>query len=94
MSCVSIQKDPLDKTQLPIDYADWLGSTSTIAAATWVVPTGLTASGESFSTTVATNYFEGGTVDQEYEVSCTITTSDSPTRKKTQRVLIQVVNNC
>lgn len=93
MSCISFSKDPLDTRQLSIDYSDWLGS-STINAVSWVVPTGITESSSSFSTTIATNYLSGGTDGQEYEVACTITTADAVPRLKTQRVLVQVANNC
>ena len=94
MSCEEFTKDPLDKRRLNIDFATWLGTTSEISAVAWTVPSGLTEASSSFSTTVATNYLSGGTDGQDYEVICVITTNDSVPREKTQRVLVQVIDNC
>ena len=93
MSCLTLEKDPLDRRQISIDFSEWLGS-STINAVSWVVPTGITEQSSSFSTTIATNYLSGGVDGQEYEVACSITTADAVPRIKTQRFKLQVENNC
>ena len=90
MSCHEFVKDPLDKRIINIRFATWLGATPTILGVAWVVPAGLTESDDSFTDTVATNYFSGGSLDEEYEVACTITTNESPARDKTQRFAMRV----
>lgn len=91
--CYVFSKDPLDKRKMTINFEDWLGAAA-IAAASWIVPSGITASSESFTTTAAVNYFEGGTDGAEYEVACTITTDDPVPRKLTQRFRIEVEDDC
>jgi hypothetical protein len=83
-------QDPLDKRIVTLDFGGWLAETAQIASVAWVVATGITASSESNTVTTATNYFEGGTLDQDYEVSCTITTDEVVVRKKTQRFFIRI----
>ncbi len=93
MSCEIFTQDPLDKRQLSIDYSSWLG-TSKISGVSWTVEPGLTLQSPSFSDTVATAYFSGGTDGEEYSVACTIETDDATARNKTQRVLIRVEQGC
>jgi hypothetical protein len=88
----TFEQDPLDKRMIVVDYSGWLGA-ATIASAAWVVPTELTASDDSFTTTTVTNYFAGGTLDTEYEVAVTITTGETVTRDKTQRFIIKIEKN-
>ncbi len=93
MACTVFQKDPDGKRRVIVDYSDWLGA-SQIASVAWTVPTGITASGDTNSTTTATNYFSGGTDGQEYTIKCCATTNDSPTRIKCCTFAIQVQAGC
>lgn len=91
----TLQMDPKDKRQVNIDFTLWLG-TSNISSVAWDVPAGLTTSDTGNTTKIATNYFSStdDTVENEYEVACEITTSDTVAREKTQRFLLLVEKNC
>lgn len=93
MACPVFTQDPLDNRIINVDYSDWLGSAE-IADVVWTVATGLTAADDSFTTTVATNYFSGGSAGEEYVVACTITTNEAVARDKTQRLIIRVEASC
>ncbi len=91
--CYTFIKDPLDKRKMTIDYSDWLDGAE-IASTAWLVPTGIVEASDSFTASVAINYFSGGTLANEYEVACTITTDDAVPRLKTQRFMIAVEECC
>ncbi len=94
MSCPVIERDVLDKVKIVVDFATWFGSSgAAISAAAWVVPTNVTESDDGNTTTTAFNYLEFSAAG-EYEIACTITTNESPTRKKTQRFQISVQDSC
>lgn len=95
MSCDVITMDPRDKRRVTVDFTDWLG-TSIIASVNWVVPTGVTASDASNTTTAATNYFEAvsDTIENEYEIVCEAVTADSVPREKNKRFTLRVEKDC
>ena len=93
MSCEVFQKDADGKRRVIVDYSGWLGSAA-IAAVEWTVPAQLTATGDSFTNTTATNHFAGGVDGQEYELKCCITTNDAETRIKCVTFHIDVRDNC
>jgi hypothetical protein len=70
--------DPDSNVDYSVDWTDWLADTGgdTIASAQWIVPTDLTASNESHTTTAATVWLSGGTVGTDYTVVSRITTVD------------------
>jgi hypothetical protein len=70
----SFTKDPDATLDYTIDWSLWLG-TDTISTAVWTVPTGITKTAESHTTTLTTIWLSGGTVDAEYQVTCRITTA-------------------
>ena len=84
-----LEQDPLDKRKRTMDFSDYLGL-STIASAAWVVPSALTESDASVTTTSAINYIEGGSDGEEHEIAVTITTNDAVARKKTQRFVLRI----
>ena len=92
-SCPTITRDPLDKIKITVDFGTWLPSGVTIQSASWVVPTGVTESSSSNSSTEAINYFTFARED-EFEIACTITTDESPNRQKTQRFILNIENPC
>lgn len=94
--CPVFEQDPLDKRVLNIDFGNWLGSGVTIASVSWVVPSALNTFSDSFTDTVATNYFQAAdsTKEDEYPCACTITTDDAVPRLKTQRFIIRVEKDC
>lgn len=96
MSCDVYEIDPLDvNRRATIDYSQWLGTGSTIVSASWTVPTGLQATGDSVSSPLAINYFTPvQPIESEYEVAVTATTNDSVPRSKTYRFLVRVEEQC
>jgi len=72
-----------------IDWSTWLG-TDTISTSTWAADTGLTVDSESETTTSATVWISGGTVDAVYKLINTIVTAGG--RTKEQVIHIQVVD--
>ena len=91
MANPSKTQDPLDLRKLTVDFSLWLAG-STISSAAWVMPTGLTQSDASETSTAAINYFAATGVqnNKEYEVAVTITTADTIARKKTQRFVLVI----
>lgn len=73
------------------DWENWLAG-DVISTSVWVVPPGLVSEQENFSQTVTTIKLSGGTVEEIYEVTNIITTTDSDeTAERTMRV--QVVSD-
>lgn len=85
-------KDPSDKVDFTRTWDDWLADGETISSVAWTVETGLTKStspAESNTTTAATVWLEGGTVDEEYDVACKITTNQGRVVERTFTVKVQ-----
>jgi hypothetical protein len=62
-------KDPQDKVRYFIDWSAFL-DTDTIATAVWTSPAALTRSAETNTATRTYARFSGGTVGEEYVVTC------------------------
>lgn len=84
-------KDPDALLDYTLDWSTdgWLGS-DTIASVTWVIPAGITKTTDTNTTTTATAWLSGGTVDTDYTVTCRITTAGG--RIDDRSLLIQVRN--
>ncbi len=88
-------KGPDETVNFAVDWADWLDTDrdgtadTTISTATWTAQDGLTVGTTSETTTVATAAISGGSVGQDYKVTCSIDTSGSETFKRF--VIIHVV---
>jgi len=83
------QKSPGGSEVFEVDWTKYLVD-STIASVTWTVPVGITKVSNSNTTTSAYIKLSGGTVDTEYTISCTIVTSDSPTREPKRSFVVSV----
>jgi hypothetical protein len=89
MSCT---KDPDAKLNYTVDFTHWLGTGETISSVVWVVEDGITKSSSpaaSNTTTTATVYLEGGTLGQDYTVTCRITTSAGAIQDRSFTVLVR-----
>lgn len=73
MSSYVFYKDPGELLDYVNDWEDWLG-TDTILTSTWDIPTGVTYSTDTFTTTTATIWVSGGSSDTVYTLTNTITT--------------------
>jgi hypothetical protein len=85
-------KDPSDEIDFTRTWGDWLADGETISTVVWTVEAGLTkmtSPAESNTTTTATVWLEGGTVDEEYDVACRITTNQSRVVERTFTVKVQ-----
>lgn len=61
-----------------------------ITAADWTVPAGLTLDNQSNDGYKATAWISGGVIDTEYEVSCEITTGNTPSRVDERTITLAV----
>jgi hypothetical protein len=82
MSFKHFQKDPDGLLDFTVDWSEWLG-TDTISTSTWVVASGITRNADSRTTTAATIWLSGGTVDTDYVVTNRITTAAGRTEDRT-----------
>lgn len=69
----SYVKDPDAVLDYVIDWSDWLDS-DTISTSDWTVETGITEDSDSNTTTTATIWLSGGTVNDRYIVTNRIVT--------------------
>lgn len=69
----SYTKDPDAVLDYIIDWSDWLDS-DTINTSSWIIETGIAEDSNSNTTTTATIWLSGGTVNNEYTVTNRIET--------------------
>lgn len=72
-------KDPDAVLDYQWDWSEWLAVGETIASAVITVPVGLTLDSQDDADTTITAWLSGGTVDEGYQVTCSITTNDGRT---------------
>ena len=78
-------KDPNAVKDYTVDWTAWLG-TDTIASSVWSVPSDITQTTSSNTTTKAIIWLSGGTIQTDYEVFNTITTAGG----RTDRAMIKI----
>lgn len=84
------QKDPDATLDYKRDWLDWLTPFGdTIVTSTWIVPTGLTKTNESNTTTTATVWLSGGTVGSSYTVTNRIVTAQARTDERSFQVNVR-----
>ena len=81
-------KDPNAILDYSIPWTAWLAS-DTIASSTWTVPTGITNTLATNSTTTATIWLSGGTVGTEYALVNRIVTAGGRTQDQTIYITIE-----
>ncbi len=72
------------------DWNDWLLSEETIQAVSIVMPEGLTLDHVTNNTTTVTAWFTGGTLDQDYLVTCKVETNQGRKEERTMKILVRV----
>ncbi|MDE1828221.1 MAG: hypothetical protein KGH65_03620 [Candidatus Micrarchaeota archaeon] len=80
-------KDPAAVLDYTEDWSQWLG-TDTISSVTWTVPTGITQTSTSSTTTTATIWLSGGTIGTTYNVDCKIVTAGGRTDARQLQITI------
>lgn len=69
-------KDPDEHLDYLIDWSGDLGSDAdTITASTWIVPTGITKTTDSFAATATKIWLSGGSVGNTYTLTNRVTTA-------------------
>ena len=81
-------KDPNATLDYKLDWSAWL-TTDTISTVTWTVPTGITQTAATNTTTSATIWLSGGTVGTRYTVVCRITTTAGRIDERSLLVSVQ-----
>jgi hypothetical protein len=85
-------KDPNAKLPFSVDWTAWLAAEQdTAESAAWTVPAGLTqevSPAPSLSGGKTTVWLSGGTADQNYDVTCRLTTTGGRVDERT--ITIQV----
>lgn len=73
---MAFKKDPDATLDYTVDWSDYLTPISdTIASVTWVLAGGLVNVATSHTTTTATIFVSGGTVDVDASITCRIATA-------------------
>ena len=75
MSLGSKYKDPSAILDYQIDWSIWLGANDTLQTVTWEISSGLVKDSESNTSTTATIWLSGGTLNQFYTITCSIITA-------------------
>lgn len=83
---LSAVKDPSAVLDYQCDWSAWLGS-DTIVSSTWTVPSGITKTSSTNTTTTATVWLSGGTADVNYECVNTIVTAGGRTDQRTLTII-------
>lgn len=74
MSLGSKYKDPAAKLDYQIDWSLWLGESDTLQTVTWTLSSGIVEESSTETTTTATIWISGGTLNNFYTVTCSIIT--------------------
>lgn len=90
MSLSSFEKDPTSVLDYTFDWSDWLDGAG-IATSTWSVPTGLTNVDDISTSSLATIYLSGGSINETYTVRNTITTDESTPKTVTRSFTLKIV---
>jgi hypothetical protein len=93
VACDRFIKDVSDKRIITGDFSEWLDDAN-LDSVSWTVPSGISSANDSFGAKTATNYFSGGSDNEEYTIKCTITTDESVARVKSHSFILAVESNC
>lgn len=88
MAFPKFNKDPNAVLDYGFDWSSWLQTGETISSATWTVPTGITKTSQTESTTETIVWLSGGTAGTSYDVSCRIVTSQGRTDDRTMTIKV------
>lgn len=82
-------KDPAARLDYAWDWSKWLAVGETITTHTITVPAGLTLDSEAHDATTVTAWLTGGTLNTDYGVECTITTTQGRTDTRTITIAVR-----
>ena len=88
---MAFKKDPNAILDYTFDWGPWLTPLlDTISTVTWLPDAGLTISNSTHTTTTATAFVAGGTLDLTQNLTCRITTAGGRTDDRT--IQLKIVN--
>ena len=82
-------KDPDSTLDYTRDWSRWLTTGDTISLSTWSVTGGISITAQSYDTTTATVWIDGGTVGTDCYATNTVTTAEGRIDERTFRILIR-----
>lgn len=85
----SFVKDPDAVLDYLFDWAIWLATGETISTSTVIVPSGITLTNDSKTSTSATAWLAGGAAGQVYEVTNRISTNQGRTNDYTIHIIVR-----
>lgn len=89
MAAARYVKDPDATLDYVWNWADWLGADTITGTPTFTVPSGLTKTAQSNTTTTATAWISGGTAGTTYDVACKIVTAGGRTDERTIKITVR-----
>ena len=84
-----IKKDPDSTIDVLYDLAPQLATGDTVQSVQWIPDDGINAAARTNDDTTATVRLTGGTLDEEYAVTCRFTTAGGEVRDLTARVWVR-----
>lgn len=85
-------KTEAEKSLKAIDFSRRLASGVSISSVTWTsIPTGLTLSSQTNTSTTAQCLISSGAVGQDYIVSCQVVTDETPAQTFEARPMLKVI---
>lgn len=88
---MAFKKDPQATLDYTFDWGPWLAPIAdTIATVTWTTSGTLTKTSQSNTSTTATAFVSGGTLDSTETLACRITTNGGRTDERT--IQLKIVN--
>lgn len=82
-----LYKDPEENLNYDLDWTFWLEG-DTIVSSSWDIPPELQLVDQTFTTTTSSAYIAGGTLGENYRISCTVNTQFGRTTKRTSVVRV------
>jgi hypothetical protein len=86
-------KDPNEVLDYQINWARRVQSSrtpdDTIESSTWIVPDGITSPSDTFTDTTTTIWLSGGTVDETYELTNRVVTTEGRTMDESVTIKIK-----
>jgi hypothetical protein len=84
-----LHKDPQARLDYPFSWVDWLEDGDAIVSAEVTVPTGITLDGTTIVGSTVVAWLTGGTVNEAYEVTCHIETTDGRIDERTRTIRVR-----
>jgi hypothetical protein len=81
-------KNPSAIIDYAVDWTTWMAAGDSLATVTWTVPSGITKVSDTTDGAKCIIWLSGGTVGQNYTLTCSIVTTDG--RTDSRQIVIKV----